>query len=187
MRAVKGKAELAFSFPRIYLHLFFCVFIPRAQHNRESLFVCIPLVAPLRGLPALALLALLVAHHVEVPLLAISVAATTNKKSTCDASFVRRPGAVVENVLEILLDPFRLGCGCLVHTFPPHTYFAWEEEKERCEVVGTDAQPPSGQAHSPATHWAPPVHPPAQSNWIVRPPRCCCSSLRWRRSRGHTG
>ena len=34
-----------------------------------------PLVAPLRGLPALALLALLVAHHVEVPLLAISVAA----------------------------------------------------------------------------------------------------------------
>ena len=100
----------------------------------------IPLVAPLRGLPALALLALLVAHHVEVPLLAISVAATTNKKkSTCDASFVRRPGAVVENVLEILLDPFRLGCGCLVHTFPPHTYFAWEEEKERGELVGSDA------------------------------------------------
>ena len=38
MRAVKGKAELAFSFPRIYLHLFYCVFIPEAQHNQESLF-----------------------------------------------------------------------------------------------------------------------------------------------------
>ena len=160
----------------------------------------VPLAAPLRGLPALALLALLVADHVEVPLLAIAVAATRirsqrllhgcnnkNKKSTCDASFVRRPGAVVENVLEILLDPFRLGCGCLVHTFPPHAHFAWEEEKERGEVVGSDAQPPSGQAHSPATHWAPPVHPPAQSNWIVRPPRSCCSSLRWRRSRGRSG
>ena len=41
----------------------------------------VPLVAPLRGLPALALLALLVAHHVEVPLLAISVAATTRTRS----------------------------------------------------------------------------------------------------------
>ena len=40
-----------------------------------------PLVAPLRGLPALALLALLVADHVEVPLLAISVAATTRTRS----------------------------------------------------------------------------------------------------------
>ena len=41
----------------------------------------------------------------------------------------------MENVLEILLDAFRLGCGRLVHTFPPHAYFAWEEEKERGEVV----------------------------------------------------
>ena len=37
---------------------------------------------------------------------------------------------------------------------------------------------PSGQAHSPATHWAPPVHPPSQSSWRFRLPRCCCSSLR---------
>ena len=44
--------------------------------NHSLLVSHIPLVAPLRGLPALALLALLVAHHVEVPLLAISVAAT---------------------------------------------------------------------------------------------------------------
>ena len=80
MRAVKGKAELAFSFPRIYLHLFYCVFIHEAQHNQESLFI-VALVAPLRGFPALALLALLVAHHVEVPLLAISVAATTRTRS----------------------------------------------------------------------------------------------------------
>ena len=44
--------------------------------NHSLLVSHVVLVAPLRGLPALALLALLVAHHVEVPLLAISVAAT---------------------------------------------------------------------------------------------------------------
>ena len=83
MRAVKGKAELAFSFPRIYLH-FFTVSLSLKLNiikNHSLLVSHIPLVAPLRGLPALALLALLVAHHVEVPLLAISVAATTRTRS----------------------------------------------------------------------------------------------------------
>ena len=49
--------------------------------NHSLLVSHIPLVAPLRGLPALALLALLVAHHVEVPLLAISMAAATRTRS----------------------------------------------------------------------------------------------------------
>jgi len=82
MRAVKGEAELAFP--------------------------C--LVIPLGGLPALAQLALLVAHHVEVPLLAVRV-----------------PCAVVEHVLKILVDAFYaclLGCFSFGNALTSHPHFA---------------------------------------------------------------
>ena len=47
-----------------------------AYHRLSDAIFCFPLFIPLGRLPALAQLALLVAHHVEVPLLAATMAAT---------------------------------------------------------------------------------------------------------------
>ena len=53
----------------------FCVFYKTVFFNFALFRINLPLVIPLGGLPALAQLALLVAHHVEVPLLAVRVPA----------------------------------------------------------------------------------------------------------------
>ena len=50
--------------------------IEEAYHRLPDAIFCFPLFIPLGRLPALAQLALLAAHHVEVPLLAVTMAAT---------------------------------------------------------------------------------------------------------------